>query len=62
MRNNPARIAWLILLTCFIVFCLLALSIPLALRWTVLHSQVDQSVLVRVTSGSTLSLHDALPI
>ncbi|HRI57674.1 MAG: FecR domain-containing protein [Anaerolinea sp.] len=54
MRNNPARIAWLILLTCFIVFCLLALSIPLALRWTVLHSQVDQSVLVRVTSGTVL--------
>ncbi len=64
MRNNPARIAWLILLTCFIVFCLLALSIPLALRWTVLHSQVDQSALVRVTSGTVLlqSSADSVPI
>lgn len=54
MRNNPARIAWLILLTSFVVFCLLALSIPLALRWYVLHSQVDQSALVRVISGTVL--------
>lgn len=54
MRNNPVRIAWLILLTSFVVFCLLALSIPLALRWYVLHSQVDQSALVRVTSGTVL--------
>jgi hypothetical protein len=54
MRKNPARIAWLILLTSFIVFCLLVISIPLALRWYTLHSQVDQSGLVRVTAGTVL--------
>lgn len=40
----------------FIIFCLLAVSIPLALRWYVLHSQVKQTGIVRVTSGTVLLL------
>ncbi len=59
MRKNPARIAWVILLTSFIVFCLLVVSIPLALRWYTLHSQVDQSGNVRVTGGTVLLLPSA---
>ncbi len=59
MRNNPARLAWAILLTSFVLFCLLAISIPLALRWYVLHSQVKLPGLVRVTSGTVLLLPTA---
>jgi hypothetical protein len=59
MRNNPARVGWAILLTSFIVFCLLAVSIPLAVRWYLLHSQVKQAGLVRVTSGTVLLLPSA---
>ena len=54
MRKNPNRLAWIILLTSFITFCLLAVSIPLAVRWYVLHSQVRQTGLVRVTNGTAL--------
>ncbi len=56
MRNNPARLGWVILLTSFIVFCLLAVSIPLGVRWYLLHSQIKQSGLVSVTSGTVLLL------
>lgn len=59
MRKNPTRIAWAVLMTSFITFCLLAVSIPLALRWYVLHSQVKQTGLVRVTSGTVLLLPEA---
>jgi hypothetical protein len=59
MRNNPARLGWAILLTSFITFCLLAVSIPLGLRWYMLHSQVKQTGLVRVVSGTVLLLPSA---
>jgi hypothetical protein len=59
MRNNPARVGWAILLTSFIVFCVLAVSIPLGVRWYLLHSQVTQTGLVRVTSGTVLLLPSA---
>lgn len=64
MRNNPARVGWAILLTSFIVFCLLAISIPLGVRWYLLYSQVKQPGLVRVTSGTVLLLpsEDSEPI
>jgi len=32
MRDNPERIAWTILLTFFLIFCLLAISIPLGVH------------------------------
>lgn len=54
MRKNPTRIAWVVLTASFITFCLLAVSIPLALRWYALHSQVTQTGMVRVTSGAVL--------
>ncbi len=54
MRNNPARLGWVILLISFITFCVLAVSIPLGVRWYLLHSQVTQNGLLRVTSGTVL--------
>lgn len=59
MRKNPARLGWAILLISFTVFCLLAVSIPLGVRWFLLHSQVTQSGLVRVTIGTVLLLPSA---
>jgi hypothetical protein len=59
MRNNPARLGWAILLTSFIIFCLLAVSIPLGVRWYMLHSQVTQTGLMRVVSGTVLLLPSA---
>jgi hypothetical protein len=59
MRNNPARIGWAILLTSFIIFCSLAVSIPLGVRAFLLYSQVKQTGFVRVTSGTVLLLPSA---
>ena len=59
MQRNPTRIAWMILLTSFVVFCTLAVSIPLGVRWYILHSQVTQVGVVRVTNGTVLLSPDS---
>ena len=56
MRKNPSRIAWTVLLVCFTVFCLLAVTIPLTLRWFLLHSEVNQPGMLRVAVGTILML------
>ena len=56
MRENPSRIAWTVLLVCFTVFCLLAVTIPLTLRWFLLHSEVNQPGMLRVAVGTILML------
>lgn len=38
MRSNPERVAWIILLSAFAIFCCLAISIPLGARWIIVHS------------------------
>ena len=58
MRKNPSRIAWTVLLVCFTVFCLLAVTIPLTLRWFLLHSEVNQPGMLRVAVGTILMLPD----
>lgn len=37
-RNNPERLAWLILSTAFITFCLVTVSIPLSARWYIVNA------------------------
>lgn len=56
MRKNPVRIAWTVLLICFVAFCLLAVTIPLTMRWFLLHSEVEQPGMLRVTQGTILIL------
>jgi hypothetical protein len=56
MRKNPARVAWTVLLACFAIFCLLAVTIPLALRWFVLHGEISQPGILRVAEGTILIL------
>lgn len=54
MEKNPVRTAWAVLLTSFIIFCLLAVSLPLGIRWYLLHSAKNKPGLLRVTSGTVL--------
>lgn len=56
MRKNPTRLAWAVLLTCFTIFCVLVVTIPLALRWYLLHDEVSQPGLLRVAEGTILML------
>lgn len=58
MRKNPARIAWAILLACFTAFCILAVTIPLSLRWFLLHGEVNQPATLQVAEGTILILPD----
>ena len=56
MHKNPTRLAWAVLLICFIIFCMLAVTIPLSLRWYLLHSEVNQPGMLRVAVGTILML------
>ncbi len=58
MRKNPARIAWAVLLICFTIFCVLAVTVPLTLRWFLLHGEVSQAGMLRVAAGTILMLPD----
>lgn len=37
-RNNPERLAWVVLSTAFTTFCLLTVSIPLSVRWYIINA------------------------
>jgi hypothetical protein len=54
MRNNPERLAWTVLGTAFVVFLLLAISIPLGIRSFLLHASQDQDALLQVIEGTVL--------
>jgi hypothetical protein len=56
MRNNPVRMAWSVLITAFISFCLLAISIPLGTRWYLLNAAENQNAQLRVNTGTVLVL------
>jgi hypothetical protein len=49
MRRNPARLAWITLSLAFAVFCLLAMGIPLGIRWYIINAtQVHETSLTAV--------------
>lgn len=54
MRANPIRTAWVILLSSFFVCLLLAVSVPLSVRWYLLHGTQERPGLLRVASGTVL--------
>jgi hypothetical protein len=54
MRKNPERVAWTVLATAFVVFCVLAAGIPLAVRSYVLNASDDQDTQLQVIEGTVL--------
>lgn len=38
LRNNPERLAWIVLLSAFTIFCLMALLIPSSIYWYVINA------------------------
>jgi hypothetical protein len=52
LRSNPERLAWTVLVTAFTIFCLLAVSIPLSIRWFVLYSTKPEPARVDVLAGT----------
>lgn len=54
VRENPERMAWIVLLACFGVFLALAVSVPLAVRYAVQHTTTPQTATLDPTQGTVL--------
>ncbi len=52
--RNPERLAWIILWTAFITFCILAVSIPLGTRWYLINATQVQPVSITSVRGAVL--------
>ena len=53
-RANPERLAWAVIVAAFIVFSLLAVTIPLTVRYTMRYATVSQEVRLEPTLGTLL--------
>jgi hypothetical protein len=54
VRENPERLAWIVLLACFGVFVVLLISVPLTLRYYVQHATSPQPATLDPTQGTVL--------
>lgn len=54
VRENPERMAWIVLLACFGVFLALAVSVPLAVRYAVQYTTTPQTATLDPTQGTVL--------
>ena len=54
MSRDPKRMAWLVLLSAFGIFCVLAVSIPLTIRWYLLNATVGHEAIVEPIMGTVL--------
>jgi len=59
VRSNPSRLAWTVLGTAFILFCLLAVSIPLGVRAYVANACEDQDAWLQRITGTPLVSREA---
>lgn len=53
-RRNPERIAWAILITAFAIFCLLAVGVPLSIRWYLWYATVPLTAQLSPLQGKPL--------
>jgi hypothetical protein len=57
LRKNPERVAWITLSIAFIIFCFLAVSIPLGIRWYIINAtQVHDTSLAAI--GGTVVVQE----
>jgi hypothetical protein len=54
MSRDPTRMAWLVLLAAFGINCLLAVSVPLTIRWYLLNATVGHEATVEPIMGTVL--------
>jgi hypothetical protein len=53
-RENPQRVAWMVLIASFVLFVVLAITIPLTIASVVRYSTVSQPALLQPTLGTLL--------
>ncbi len=61
MRRDPQKVAWAILLASFFVFCTLAVSIPLTIRWWIINAEDSHETPLEVISGTVLVRDKGFP-
>jgi hypothetical protein len=54
MRGNPGRVAWVVLLTALVIFCILAAGVPLGIRSYLFRATEEQSASMQVIEGTVL--------
>lgn len=54
MRKNPERTAWTVLLSALATFCILAVSVPLGVRWYVINATSTNKTALTAISGTIL--------
>ncbi len=54
MRENPERMAWAVLATSFAAFCLIAVAVPLGIRWYLRSAQEDELAVVESIQGTVV--------
>ncbi len=54
MTREPQRMAWLILLSAFAIFCLLMVSVPLSVYWYVNSSTISREATLEAITGTVL--------
>jgi hypothetical protein len=54
MSRDPRRMAWLVLLAAFGIHCLLAVSVPLTIRWYLLNATIGHEAMVEPIMGTVL--------
>ena len=52
-RENPERLAWIVMLVSFAFFCLLLVLIPLGVSYTIRYASIGQAAQLSVTAGMT---------
>jgi hypothetical protein len=54
LRKNPERTAWTVLLSAFVTFCILVVSVPLGIRWYVINATSTHKTALTAISGTIL--------
>jgi hypothetical protein len=54
MTRDPQRLAWVVLLASFGIFCILAASVPLGVRWYLTSATVTHEATLEAISGTVL--------
>ncbi|UCC86111.1 MAG: FecR domain-containing protein [Anaerolineales bacterium] len=55
MQNNPERLAWTVLLLAFTMFCVVAITIPLGVRWYLRNAMTVEATAVTSVRGTVLA-------
>lgn len=50
MSDNPHRVAWSVLITAFIVFCLVVVTVPVGIRWLLINSTEEQEASISLVA------------